>query len=339
MTKQLPGASSYTDRHGRKRWRFRRKGARGSVELGTDYGSPDFVRRYDAAVRGEHSSEGAGAGRTVPKSVSALISHYYQSREYAALAASSRTTYRGILERFRELHGDKRVSHIEYRHIEAMMRERIETPQAANNLLDRLKVLLDMSVRLGWRKDNPARLVRAYPSKTGGHYTWTDEDIERFLRAHPPGTLAHTAMTLMLYTGAARSDAVRLGQGNVRNGRIQYRRQKTAGTGGDLIDIPIHPKLREVIDACRPDAFTFLETAHRKSRSPNGLGNLMREWCDAAGLPECSSHGLRKAIARRLAEAGATTHEIAAITGHKTLKEIERYTNAADRSRLAAGAI
>jgi len=32
-------------------------------------------------------------------------------------------------------------------------------------------------------------------------------------------------------------------------------------------------------------------------------------------------------------------HEIAAITGHATLKEIERYTKTADRKRLAAAAI
>jgi len=43
----------------------------------------------------------------------------------------------------------------------------------------------------------------------------------------------------------------------------------------------------------------------------------------------------RKAAARRLAEAGCATHEIASITGHKTLSEIERYTREAERARLA----
>jgi integrase len=62
----------------------------------------------------------------------------------------------------------------------------------------------------------------------------------------------------------------------------------------------------------------------------------MREWCDAAGLPECTSHGMRKAIARRLAEAGATPHMIGAITGHKTLSEVQLYTDAADRGGLAS---
>jgi hypothetical protein len=51
------------------------------------------------------------------------------------------------------------------------------------------------------------------------------------------------------------------------------------------------------------------------------------------------AHGLRKAAARRLAEAGCSASEIAAITGHKTLAEVERYTRAADQERLARRAI
>ncbi|WCR07328.1 tyrosine-type recombinase/integrase [Paracoccus fistulariae] len=53
----------------------------------------------------------------------------------------------------------------------------------------------------------------------------------------------------------------------------------------------------------------------------------MRDWCNGAGLPQCTSHGLRKACARRLAEAGAIPHEIMAVAGHETLAEVERYTN------------
>jgi integrase len=61
----------------------------------------------------------------------------------------------------------------------------------------------------------------------------------------------------------------------------------------------------------------------------------LRERCDEADLPECSSHGLRKAIARRLAEAGMSPHQIQAITGNTTLKEIERYTKAARQKLMA----
>jgi site-specific recombinase XerD len=54
---------------------------------------------------------------------------------------------------------------------------------------------------------------------------------------------------------------------------------------------------------------------------------------------ECVPHGLRKAQMRRLAEAGATVKEIASVSGHKSLREVERYTNAADQTRLSRSAI
>ena len=50
-------------------------------------------------------------------------------------------------------------------------------------------------------------------------------------------------------------------------------------------------------------------------------------------------HGLRKAIMRRLAESGSSAKEIAAISGHRTLKEIERYTEAADQATLSKAAM
>ena len=40
-----------------------------------------------------------------------------------------------------------------------------------------------------------------------------------------------------------------------------------------------------------------------------------------------------------MAEAGCTANEIAAITGHATLREIVRYTKAADQARLARAAM
>ena len=53
----------------------------------------------------------------------------------------------------------------------------------------------------------------------------------------------------------------------------------------------------------------------------------------------CTPHGLRKAACRRLAEAGASANEIMAISGHATLKELVRYTKAADQARLARNAM
>ena len=45
-------------------------------------------------------------------------------------------------------------------------------------------------------------------------------------------------------------------------------------------------------------------------------------------------HGLRKAFCIYWAENDATTHQIAAMAGHMSLSEVERYTRAADRERM-----
>jgi integrase len=96
----------------------------------------------------------------------------------------------------------------------------------------------------------------------------------------------------------------------------------------------MHPDLAAVL-AELPDDRPFLATDYGRPRTAAGLGKRMREWCDKAGLTVCSSHGLRKACARRLAEAGASAHEIMAVTGHKTLSEVQRYTESAMREGMA----
>lgn len=333
----FPDAKPYPDRHGKRRWRFRKGGF--SRELGTEYGSDEFIRRYEAAHEEHRTGKkaGVGADRTIPGSVNDLVASWYQSPEWHGLKDLTKKTYRGIIEPFRKKHGDKPVNRLERRHVMAFLAEKSETPSAANNLRKRLSQLLDHAIALEWIKANPARLTKAYKVSGEGFHAWDEGEISRFFEVHGPGTMAHRAVTLMLYTGAARVDAVKLGPMNLKNGRLEYRRQKTAKSNGVLVSIPVHPDLAEVLANCPVDR-PFLATAYGKSRSPDGLGNLMREWCDKADLPECSAHGLRKACARRLAEAGATAHEIMAVTGHKTLAEVQRYTETAMREGLADSA-
>lgn len=80
---------------------------------------------------------------------------------------------------------------------------------------------------------------------------------------------------------------------------------------------------------------TFLVTDYGKPFTPAGFGNKMREWCDEAGLPHCSAHGLRKAFLRRMAEAGCSEDYIASISGHKDYREIRKYVQAANKARMA----
>jgi len=94
-----------------------------------------------------------------------------------------------------------------------------------------------------------------------------------------------------------------------------------------------------VIDATNDSGrVTYLVNELGRPFTANGFGNKFRDWCVAAGVPG-RAHGLRKAAATRLADNGATPHEIMAITGHKTRKEVERYTRAANQRKLAKAAV
>ena len=101
------------------------------------------------------------------------------------------------------------------------------------------------------------------------------------------------------------------------------------------IDIPLHPDLKASIKATQIGSTTFLVTEWGKPYTTAGFGNAMRDWFDQANLRHCSAHGLRKATPTQMAERGATPHELMAVTGHQSLEEVERYTRAAERKKLA----
>jgi integrase len=217
-----------------------------------------------------------------------------------------------------------------------MVARRAKTPQAANNLRKIIRLLMRFAVEEGWRGDNPTLGVPAVKVRSEGFHTWTEEEITAFENHWPIGTKQGLAMALLLYTGQRRADVVTMGRQHLRNDRIQVVQQKTK----TRLVIPIHRNLRTVLDASPSAHLTFLTTAFGKPFTPAGFGGWFREACDQARLPKaCSAHGLRKAACRRLAEAGCSANVIAAISGHKTLKEVARYTAAADQDRLADQAI
>jgi integrase len=133
-----------------------------------------------------------------------------------------------------------------------------------------------------------------------------------------------------------RGDVCRIGRQHFRDGVLSVRQQKTGAT----LAIPVHPQLQAVIDATPTTGLTMLLTRSGRTYSASVFSEQFRAWCDAAGLPQrCVFHGLRKAACRRLAELGCTAHEIAAISGHKSLREIERYTKAVDQAKVARAAM
>ncbi|MGZ3321351.1 MAG: site-specific integrase [Xanthobacteraceae bacterium] len=322
----------FIDRHGRPRFYFRRPGFESKALRGLPY-SAAFMSDYEAAMAGQPLSP--GANRTRPDSMMALALSYFASPDFRTLKPSTQRAYRWIIERLCKEHGDKRAAELRRDHIVKLMAARAETPGAANGLRMALRVLMKHAIDIGLRADDPTREVRAIRVRTAGHHSWTDEEIAQFERHHPIGSRARLALALLLYTGQRRGDVIRMGAQHIREASLHVKQQKT---GVELI-IPVHPNLAAIIEAAPRQHLTFVTTRHGGPFEGSSFSRWFRGQCDEAGLPHCSPHGLRKAAARRLAEAGCTAHEIGAITGHASLTELVRYTRAADQRHLAEAAM
>jgi integrase len=224
--------------------------------------------------------------------------------------------------------------------MQTIINKKAATPFAQRNLLNTLRAVFEWAVGEGRVPDNPTLGVKRRKVKTTGYRTWSEADIERIEATHAIGTKERLAFALILYTGQRRSDVVKMGPRDIHKGVLTIDQGKTDGGEEAHLEIPVHPKVREIVDATSVvGRDTFLVTSFGKPYTANGFGNWFREICDAAGCPDISAHGGRKPTARRLAEIGVSTNHIAAITGHASLAEVERYTKAANRKRMAREAM
>lgn len=326
------------DRHGNVRCYVRLPG-KPKFRLRSMPGTEEFMREYQAALASAADAVPRQARTLARGSFGYLCRLYYASATYKALDKSTQDWRRRALDEICADHAEKPVAMIKARHVRKLRDEKADSPAVANTRLKALRALFRWAVEAEEIDQNPARDVHLIRYATSGYHSWSLDEVAAFESAHPIGTKARLAMAILLYTACRREDAVRLGPQHLRNGRIVYTQAKNEHRSPVRLDIPAHPDLLVVIEATPPEHLTFLVTEYGRPFTPAGFGNRFREWCNEAGLSHCTAHGLRKATAARLAERGATAHEIMAITGHKTLEEVERYTRAAQQARLADAAM
>jgi integrase len=336
VTHRLEYVHEYRDRHGKVRRYFNRRGYP-KIALPGAPGSPAFMEAYNAA-RAALQVRDIGKERSAVGTVNTAIAAYCVDQRFLAFAEGTRKSRRAILERFREQFGDRRLATLERPHLVAILGKL--KPFAARNWLKTLRGLMEFAVAANLRGDDPTVGIETTKAKPGRIHTWDEGEIAQFEAKHPIGSRARLAMALMLYTGQRRSDIIRMGPQHIRNGVLSVRQQKTGMEKADeVLEIPVHPELARIITGSPCGNLAFLVTVNGAPFNGSNFGNFFREWCVEAKLPQCSPHGLRKATCRRLAELGCSAPQIAAISGHKTLREVQRYIEAADRKRLARQAM
>lgn len=321
---------SELSRHGRRVWYFRRgKGPR--IRL-PDYGSPDFADAYAAALAGEI----AAPAKTRAKSGSLrwLIDRYRESGAWSQLSMATRRARENIFRKIIENAGNEQFADVTRGDIVDGRDRRRETPFAANDYLKAVRALFKWAVEAQHVDVNPTDGVKGLTQETTGFHAWTEEEVAQFEKRWPIGTRERLALAILLYSGLRRGDASQLGRQHIREGVISVRTEKT----GTQVYIPVLPQLAEIIAATPSNGLAFVATPSGKAMTKESFGNWFKDACKAAKVPG-SAHGLRKLGATRLANAGASVHELQAVFGWESGRMAEVYTKEADRARLARQAM
>jgi integrase len=323
----------FTDRHGSVRYYFRRGGKRIGPLPGA-VGSAEFMAAYQAYLSGNKNTIPVVTYSSSEGSFGRLISEYYASREFRDLKTSSRKTYKYVLEPLIHLHGNK-TAQLSHKQATRLIHDIGEhKPGMANLSKSVLQKVFKFAVRTGACDTNPFMGIDRF--KGGSHHSWTEGELLQFEKRWPLGTRQRLAFALLLHTGQRVGDVAKMRRQDIVNGEIHLIQEKT----GSELYLPIVPELELAMKACQTKGMSLIGTEHGTPYSRGGLSTFMRDAINAADLPaKCNSHGLRKAKMRRLAEDGATVKEIAAWSGHLSLKEVERYTKAADQRLLAKSAM
>lgn len=330
----LPYVVSDTDRHGNRRFYFRRR-PEPKVRLPGRPGSPEFMEAYKAAEARKPVAPDVRLHEIKGSFAWACHAYYQDKATFKKLDLSTRNWQRRALDAIATEHGAKALKTMKPRHVRNFRDAKIDTPAAANTMLKALRALFQWALEQNLADADPTQGVRRVRYVSKGHHSWSLAEVEQYEERWPVGTKQRLALALMLYTAGRREDATRLGPQHIDGKRLRFTQAKNEDRNPIEVNIPMHAELADILARTPIGATAFLVTEYGKPFSAAGFGNRFREWCDAAGLPQCSAHGLRKATAARLAERGATPHEIMAITGHQTIEEVQRYTAAARRAGLA----
>lgn len=288
-------------------------------------------RLADGTVK-EYRYSGGSAKPTVGR----VIREYKESSEFRTkLTDSSRKNYNVYLDIIGTSYHDVPIEDIRRSNLKRHRDAYQDRPGTSNKILATWSILLKHAVESEYIPYNPAWKIPRLD--LGERKRWPDDAIDIAAKRFPERV--KRAVFLALYTGQRVSDIIKMMWNDIGPDGIHVIQKKTKTE----LWIPVHANLRPLLAEWKGSAttLTILSNAYgRPWASSHALTEAFQR--SREKVPELTGftlHGLRKAAAARLAEAGCSTHEIAAITGHTTLKEIERYTREANQKTRAAAAI
>jgi integrase len=344
QTDDRPFLSSYKDRHGKTRWRFRR----GKIDrsLPGQPGDQRFEEAYQAAIDGRPPIAQIvhHPNHALPRTLKAAwrLATASNNMDWQKLGQTSKDAYIDRAERLLAMecrpghtYADCPVVDLKRRHVKALIGSMSEAPHAAYDALVVLRKMIMVALDEEWIEVDPTHRIK-YRPQIDGHRAWTDDERAKFEAYWPLGTIARTAYACAFYLGTRRGNNVDLKWTDFDGDTLPHTQPKT----GKRLVLPVLPGLRQALDAAPRNGPYVLGTIHGGRRKDHTLTTDFYNWTHEAGLGDgCTGHGLRKTLGKILAEEGATTKELMATLGHESIAHAQLYSDEADQERLAQSAM
>ena len=292
------------------------------------------VRRKlaDGTIKEYHYEKGKKVA--LPGSIGALVQEYRKTPEFLALKPNTKKNYFRAMKHMEPLYYCA-ITDIKRRHVIKLRNELAKTPALANQVRLFFSVLMQFAVDMEYCESNPAARIK---NLAAGHYDrWSDEQIEYAL-THMPERFRR-AILLALYTGQRQGDLVKMRWDEYDGESVYVAQEKT----GEKLWIFCHAALRAELEAWKRDRTAVTILTDSLGTPYKHAGTFATVFSAERKKHPCLNglvfHGLRKTAAAKLAEAGCSSLEIKAITGHRSLEMVELYTRQADQKRRSRSAV
>lgn len=316
-------------RHGKVKWYFRR-GHGPRIEIVGEYGSPQFMANYSAALNG---SQPEVASNKKQFTIAWCIEQFTKSHAWGSLANESRKQLSYQFSRLAENAGLHDFRSITRKDVLAGRDRRAGTPSDANKYVRAMAMLAKFAVDQEWISASPVHGISKLKTGNGrGFYTWTQDDFSRFEAHWQIGTMQRLAYEIYFNTGLRRGDVHKFGRQHIRGNVYTVHTSKT----GRIVESVLTQRLVSAIAATECGQMTLLLTARGiPFSSAQSLGNWFGAACEEAGVAG-NAHGIRKGVACLLAESEMTEAQLNAFFGwsHGS-KESAVYIAQASRAKLA----
>src|SRR6516164_7981018 len=291
-------------------------------------GSAEFLASFNAAHASRREPDAA--------TLHGVIAGYKASQDFLGLAPRTQSDYLKHFSRIEKAFGTLPLAALEDARVTMdflQWRDDMASPKQADYHFSTLMRLLSWARGRGLTTYRPPERVehRYHPDRA--EKIWEEQQIAAFMAvASEPLQLA---LVLALESGQRQGDLLTLPWSAYDGQWIRLRQGKT----GRRVNVPVTRRLARILDSTKRTATTILTNGRGISWEGDSFRNAWWVACRKAKISGLHFHDLRGTAVTRLAEAGCSHPEIAAITGHSMHAVdaiLDKYLARTDKIALAA---